>query len=84
MIRDYEAGYTPNPDILCNKNIKFNYFYKYAMENLNVDAIATGHYAQTSFGSYLERYNSDKGNFEDTIIAHQSKTQCGRFKVSTR
>lgn len=61
LIKEYENGYTPNPDILCNRNVKFNYFYKYAIEQLNADAIATGHYANTSFGPYLEYFNSDKG-----------------------
>lgn len=42
---------------MCNKNIKFNKFYQYARNNLKADAIATGHYANTSFGSYLENYN---------------------------
>lgn len=56
FIDDYEHGFTPNPDILCNKFVKFNYFYKYARTKLNCDAIATGHYANTSFGNYLENY----------------------------
>lgn len=46
-------------DVLCNRYIKFNHFYKYAIQNLNMDAIATGHYARTSFGSYLENYNEN-------------------------
>lgn len=60
MIKEYEAGYTPNPDILCNRNIKFNYFYDYATKILGADAIATGHYARTSFGPYLENYDPNK------------------------
>jgi len=42
---EYKAGRTPNPDIMCNKEIKFNLFLKKAIEN-NADYIATGHYAQ--------------------------------------
>ena len=45
FLEELEAGNTPNPDILCNKEIKFDVFYEYAMEN-NYDFIATGHYAQ--------------------------------------
>ncbi|KAK9745436.1 Aminomethyltransferase beta-barrel domain [Popillia japonica] len=61
LIREYENGYTPNPDILCNRHIKFNYFYKFAKEKLNADAIATGHYARTSFGTFLEKYDPNIG-----------------------
>ncbi len=43
FIDEYEKGRTPNPDILCNKYIKFDYFLKYA-ESLGFDYIATGHY----------------------------------------
>lgn len=46
MIHDYKNGLTPNPDILCNKQIKFGMFLNYAVKNLGADAIATGHYAQ--------------------------------------
>ncbi|MBP9819975.1 tRNA 2-thiouridine(34) synthase MnmA [Candidatus Woesebacteria bacterium] len=44
---EYEAGRTPNPDVLCNKEIKFGLFYDWAMEN-GFDKIATGHYAKIS------------------------------------
>jgi len=47
FLEELKAGNTPNPDILCNKEIKFDVFYEYAMEN-NYDYIATGHYAQIS------------------------------------
>ncbi|KFM58718.1 hypothetical protein X975_14961, partial [Stegodyphus mimosarum] len=39
-------GFTPNPDILCNKKIKFDAFLKYAVQHFEADAIATGHYAR--------------------------------------
>jgi len=42
---EYEAGRTPNPDILCNKEIKFGIFLDWAMEN-GFDMVATGHYAK--------------------------------------
>lgn len=42
---EYEAGRTPNPDVLCNKEIKFGLFYDWAMEQ-GFDYVATGHYAQ--------------------------------------
>ncbi|XP_053113420.1 mitochondrial tRNA-specific 2-thiouridylase 1 isoform X2 [Hemicordylus capensis] len=48
LLNEYELGRTPNPDIICNKYIKFNYFLNYALDHLGADAIATGHYARTS------------------------------------
>jgi tRNA-specific 2-thiouridylase len=43
---EYEAGYTPNPDILCNREIKFNLFMKKALDEVGGDFLATGHYAR--------------------------------------
>ena len=45
MFNEYEEGRTPNPDILCNREIKFDIFLNTALK-LNADFIATGHYAQ--------------------------------------
>ncbi len=45
FLREYQAGRTPNPDILCNKYIKFGAFLDHALD-LGADAIATGHYAR--------------------------------------
>jgi len=47
FLQEYKSGRTPNPDILCNKEIKFKVFLDYA-ELLGGDYIATGHYARTS------------------------------------
>jgi tRNA-specific 2-thiouridylase len=43
LMREYRAGRTPNPDIMCNRDVKFGVFYRYALE-AGADAIATGHY----------------------------------------
>ena len=43
FIEEYERGRTPNPDILCNKYIKFDHFLRFAMEK-GFDCIATGYY----------------------------------------
>jgi tRNA-specific 2-thiouridylase len=45
MIREYESGVTPNPDVVCNTRIKFGAFYTYA-RTCGAHYIATGHYAQ--------------------------------------
>ncbi len=45
FLREYQAGRTPNPDILCNSEIKFKAFLDHALQ-LGADCIATGHYAQ--------------------------------------
>ena len=60
MVTGYENGTTPNPDVLCNKYIKFGAFYNYVVNNMDVDALATGHYAQNSYGNYLQ--NRHEGN----------------------
>jgi tRNA-specific 2-thiouridylase len=45
MFREYQAGRTPNPDVLCNREIKFDIFLKAAVK-LGADYVATGHYAR--------------------------------------
>jgi len=49
FLAEYKAGRTPNPDIMCNKEIKFKAFLEFACEDLGADYIATGHYVQRKF-----------------------------------
>jgi len=49
FLEEYKAGRTPNPDIMCNKEIKFKAFLEFAAEELSADYIATGHYVQRRF-----------------------------------
>lgn len=61
FIKEYESGRTPNPDILCNKYIKFDAFFEYGMKQ-GFDYIATGHYAKVrrdENGVYLLRGDDD-------------------------
>jgi tRNA-specific 2-thiouridylase len=58
FLAEYAAGRTPNPDILCNKEIKFKAFLDYA-QDLGADLIATGHYARVD--PYEGRYRLLKG-----------------------
>jgi tRNA-specific 2-thiouridylase len=60
FLREYEAGRTPNPDILCNAEIKFKAFLDHAMR-LGADKIATGHYARVRFNDATGRYELLKG-----------------------
>ncbi len=49
FLTEYKAGRTPNPDILCNKEIKFKAFLDFADEVLDADYIAMGHYVRRTF-----------------------------------
>lgn len=65
FLREYEAGRTPNPDVLCNAEIKFKAFLDHAMK-LGADKIATGHYA---------RVRERDGRFELLKAVDASKDQ---------
>lgn len=49
LLREYAAGRTPNPDVMCNREVKFGAFYRFAKEH-GADYIATGHYVQQEGG----------------------------------
>jgi tRNA-specific 2-thiouridylase len=51
-LREFEAGRTPNPDVLCNREIKFDAFLKFA-EGIGAEKIATGHFVRTDDGGRL-------------------------------
>lgn len=59
VISDYKRGLTPNPDVLCNKEIKFGSFLRKAKE-MGADYIATGHYAKIENGKLLEGTDKEK------------------------
>ncbi len=59
MIREYREGRTPNPDVMCNKVVKFGAFYHWARAH-GADAIATGHYAQSDKGTLLRGRDEGK------------------------
>jgi tRNA-specific 2-thiouridylase len=67
FLREYQAGRTPNPDVLCNAEIKFKSFLDHAM-HLGADRIATGHYARV-------RQNPATGGFELLKAIDASKDQ---------
>lgn len=53
MIEEYKKGNTPNPDVMCNREVKFGVFWDFAKAN-GADYIATGHYARTKDGNLLK------------------------------
>jgi tRNA-specific 2-thiouridylase len=59
LIREYGAGRTPNPDIMCNREVKFGAFYEFARSH-GADAIATGHYARHEGGALLAGVDETK------------------------
>ncbi|MEK7100162.1 MAG: tRNA 2-thiouridine(34) synthase MnmA, partial [Patescibacteria group bacterium] len=59
LLREYKAGRTPNPDIMCNREVKFGAFYRFAKEH-GTDYIATGHYAMTEEGKLLRGVDEGK------------------------
>jgi len=59
MVREYQAGRTPNPDIMCNQEVKFKLFLEACLED-GADMIATGHYARTQDGQLLTAANAEK------------------------
>jgi len=76
FLKEYEAGRTPNPDILCNKEIKFKEFLLQA-ESLVAQYIATGHYAANGSSNGLSQLlrgldeNKDQSYFLYTLQQHQ-------------
>jgi len=68
MFKEYERGRTPNPDVLCNREIKFDVFLKIALD-LGADYVATGHYCRKGViekeGQSLYRLLAGKDNNKD-------------------
>jgi tRNA-specific 2-thiouridylase len=59
MIKEYQSGRTPNPDVMCNKTIKFGAFYNWARKR-GADLVATGHYAQVLDGKLAVSKDQNK------------------------
>ncbi|EDW78296.1 uncharacterized protein Dwil_GK16353 [Drosophila willistoni] len=79
FLDDYQQGLTPNPDILCNKHIKFDLFHTHCRERLQYDAVATGHYAANSWGNYLEQQLQGE---EPRLLIPQDKFKDQTFFLS--
>jgi tRNA-specific 2-thiouridylase len=71
FLREYQAGRTPNPDVLCNAEIKFRAFLDHAV-GLGADLIATGHYAQVREADGLHQLlKAEDGTKDQSYFLHR-------------
>lgn len=80
MFAEYERGRTPNPDVLCNREIKFDAFMKEAIR-LGADYVATGHYCRrevTADGHFRLMAGLDKGKDQSYFLCQLSQEQLSR------
>ncbi len=80
MFMEYERGRTPNPDVLCNREIKFDVFLKAAME-LGADYVATGHYCQKQEnpdGTFSLLAGADKNKDQSYFLCQISQQQLSK------
>lgn len=77
----YKRGLTPNPDVLCNREIKFGLFLEWAIEH-GFDAIATGHYARIIElnGERRLQRGKDKGKDQSYFLYRLNEKQLGRVR----
>lgn len=80
FLAEYKAGRTPNPDIICNKEIKFKAFLEFACEDLGADYIATGHYVRREFrdGQWSMLRGLDSNKDQSYFLYTLSDKQVGR------
>ncbi len=80
MFAEYAAGRTPNPDVLCNREIKFDVFLSEALK-LGAEAVATGHYcrtAQTDSGFFRLLAGADPGKDQSYFLCQLSQYQLSK------
>jgi tRNA-specific 2-thiouridylase len=80
MFMEYERGRTPNPDVLCNREIKFDVFLKAAME-LGADYVATGHYCQkqeNTDGTFSLLAGADKNKDQSYFLCQINQEQLSK------
>ncbi|MBR0473864.1 MAG: tRNA 2-thiouridine(34) synthase MnmA [Erysipelotrichaceae bacterium] len=75
FLSEYKKGRTPNPDILCNKYIKFDAFFKFAYEQ-GFEKVATGHYARVKhYDGYSEMLKALDSNKDQSYFLSQIKRE---------
>lgn len=79
FLEEYKKGRTPNPDVMCNKEIKFKAFLEYALK-IGADFLATGHYARVDYHDAEYRLLRGKDNNKDQtyFLCALNQTQLSR------
>ena len=81
FLNEYKAGRTPNPDVLCNREIKFKAFLDFAMQ-LGAEKIATGHFVQTDdAGHLIKGVDPNKEQSYFLYMLHQEQLKKAVFPV---
>ncbi len=80
FLAEYRAGRTPNPDVLCNREIKFRAFLDHAL-GLGADRIATGHYARLSEGEPRRLLQAADANKDQTYFLYMVPQQALRHTL---
>lgn len=81
FLNEYRAGRTPNPDVLCNREIKFKAFLDFALQ-LGAEKIATGHFVQTNrAGQLLKGVDPNKEQSYFLYMLHQEQLKKAVFPV---
>ncbi|MBQ8202207.1 MAG: tRNA 2-thiouridine(34) synthase MnmA [Clostridia bacterium] len=81
FLEEYRAGRTPNPDVLCNREIKFKAFLDFAMQ-LGASRMATGHFVQTNGqGDLLRGADGNKDQSYFLYMLHREQLQKAMFPV---
>jgi tRNA-specific 2-thiouridylase len=80
LLDEYKNGRTPNPDMLCNREIKFGKFLSWAMRH-GADYVATGHYAQINISdtTYILKESSDKDKDQSYFLSQLTKTELSKI-----
>ncbi len=75
FVQTYKSGSTPNPCAMCNKNVKWGQIFNYAINDLNCDLFATGHYANISCNNGIYRLERAQCDNKDQLYFLFSLTQ---------
>ncbi|OYW75146.1 MAG: tRNA 2-thiouridine(34) synthase MnmA [Verrucomicrobia bacterium 12-59-8] len=80
LLEGYQAGITPNPDVMCNREMKFGVLWDWAQEH-GFDAIATGHYARKEDGHILRGADPNKDQTYFLAMMQQHQVRIAQFPI---